>query len=308
MWFNMKKAVIDIGTNSTRLLAGALKNGQIDVIYKDLITTRLGKGVHERRRLSYDAMHRTTDAIAVLKDKALNLGAKDIKCFATSAVRDAENRQVFIDLVEKETALEIILLSGRQEALAGYLGAVDGNADKIVLIDIGGGSTEIIWGSDNEIERAVSFDIGAVRLEDIYPVGIVFNEENWCGMKEYIDDAIKGLAEIESADYKCIGIGGTITTLAAIDMGMKEYDGEKIQGYSLYADVIVEIGKNLKSLNIDMRKKVTGLSPNRADIILCGISILSSVMDKLDVDKITVSDRGNLEGIMLNSDAVTQYK
>lgn len=300
----IKKAVIDIGTNSVRLLIAGLEKGNIKVIDKKVLSTRLGEGVNSNGRLQKDPIRRTLDAIKLLIQDAIDSDVKDIFCFATSAVRDAQNREFFIQEVNRHCGIDVKVLSGDQEARAGFAGALIDSPyrdDEVVLLDIGGGSTELVRGNENNIQDALSLDIGAVRLTEMFPLDHPINYENWNSMSCYVRDMLKYECKIQSVNLPLIGVGGTITSLAAMDQELKVYRAEKIQGYCLKREAIEGLLQKLFSCSPDERKKLPGLQPSRADIILAGICILIRVMKYFSAGKIIVSDFDNLEGVLFLS-------
>lgn len=282
--------VIDIGTNSTRLMKAQIEDGQVRAIYKMLRTVRTGEGVHNTGRLSEQAMKRTLDA---LQEYAEIGKGNPVYCFATSAVRDAENRQAFMEAVKARTGLRIEVLKGEEEAEIGFLGAV-GRKGTGVVVDIGGGSTEVIFGREGNITYQHSFPVGCVRGKDVFQ-GRDFSAEE-------VSRWARGVLEREGlpnlTGQLAYGIGGTATSLAAIDLKLEEYDGQRVQGYALNRRRIAEIEKELYGTPLAQRRQIAGLEAKRADIILFGVSILGTVMDIAHIDEAMISDRDNLEGFL----------
>lgn len=272
----MKRAVIDIGSNSVRLFFEGQKDKKIN-------TTQLAEGLSFIRNLKYEPMERTAKAIKEFYDEA-RLVADEVYVFATEAVRSAQNGQNFIKMMEDDYNIKIDLLSGEKEALAGYLGASQGG--RPVVIDIGGASTEVIVGEADKIKYSKSLPVGIVRLRDICG-----NNRN--KLNNYISEKIKEYGEIKDYDYG-IAIGGTASTVVAI---LQEgYDREKVHNYRLTR---VELNMVLHKLdtvsNISM---VKGLPKKRASVIIGGILMLDHLMEKLSLDEIIVSEEDNMEGYL----------
>ncbi|MDK2823033.1 MAG: exopolyphosphatase / guanosine-5-triphosphate,3-diphosphate pyrophosphatase [Clostridia bacterium] len=289
----MKIAVIDIGTNSTRILIADYRQGNIYHLYNDLQTTRIGEGIGNSCIIKPRALERTIDCLKKYIDKCNEFNVNRIRIVATSAVRDAENK----DLVKKEvflnTGVNLEILTGEKEAKLSYLGAISdffGDKKKYVVLDIGGGSTELIYYSSQGIQYK-SVNLGAVRLSE----NILLKQE--------VSNILMGLVEgLLPNDFILVGVGGTVTTLAAIKLELDEYDPDLVHGQELDIKEINEINNWLQSLSLNERKKVKGLQPERADIILFGIFILQKVMEKLGVTKIKVSEKDILYGMIITTE------
>lgn len=300
-----KTAYIDIGTNSVRMMT--LSSDSVDCInaVKYMNTTRIGRGVDKSRKLSDEGIKDTLDALKDFKEDALKAGADEIKVIGTSALRDAENREDFLEAVKSNLGLKVDVISGDEEARLGFLGVSKGlkghikEDDYILVVDIGGGSTELIVGRNGEIEYAKSIDIGAVRLSDKFvttdPVSLVEQQ----AIADYIRISLKEvLKKVESYPIKgVIGIGGTITTIGSIALEMKAYDRKKIHNYYVPLETIYAINKKLLNQKIESRKEVVGLQPKRADIIPYGLMILHQILLSLEVSGISISEYDNLEGL-----------
>jgi exopolyphosphatase/guanosine-5'-triphosphate,3'-diphosphate pyrophosphatase len=300
-----KYAVIDIGTNSIRMLLAEVKDGEIKNSTKVLEMTRIGKGVNKTKRLSDDAMDRSIDALRKFKDLAIDYGASEIKAIATSAVRDALNKDEFITRVKEELGMEIDVISGEKEAELGFAGVIYGNMSKsqdILVIDIGGGSTEFIIGVGNEIKYRTSIDVGAVRMTDKHISTDPISDDEFNNLAQDIEKILRDVI-VKIKEYnieEVFGIGGTVTTLAAIDQNLDMYDRNKVHNYKLKTYEIEDMIDRFKSLNNDARKKIRGLQPKRADIILAGSIILYEILKALGVEQIIISDYDNLEGYIFS--------
>ena len=279
----MKKfAVIDIGSNSVRLMFVA--DGK--VLYKTLQTTRLGEGLAEKPLLKAEAIERSALAVSDFYNRAVAEGAEKVLCFATAAVRTAENRQLFLDRVYALCGLTVEVISGEEEAEIGILGAL-GNNDGGV-IDIGGASTEIVVKKDGALIYKKSVNIGVVRLKDM------------CGrekiaLEKVADEASKQYGEIPIGDT-IYAIGGTATTLAAQVLGLKEYSSEKITGAVVTMEDMQALTDKLLSMSVDEIAALPCMPKGRADVLTGGAVLFTVLMKKLGFNRLIASDRDNLEG------------
>lgn len=289
----MKKiGVIDIGTNSVRLmLATRAENGEVESLFKTIRTVRTGQGVNETKRLHPDAIERTVGAVSELCTIAREWSTEvQIAAFATSAVRDARNKQELIDQIEVNCGVKLDVLSGEDEAQTGFAGAIPpGKSGGI--IDIGGGSTEVIFGRAGKIEYAKSFNIGCVRALDIFG-----KQPDLEAVQMWAKEAFLEIKPLDDKDMLFYTIGGTATSIAAICLEMEEYDASKINHFILTKPMVSEKMRFIWSLDIEERKKLTGMEEKRADIIGFGITILDTIMEEMKLEQVIVSDADNLEG------------
>ncbi len=281
-------AAIDIGTNSTRLLVVQKTGAGWEELARKLAGTRLGEGIR-RGVLLPSAMERTAEAVELFYREALSLGAQRVVAAATSAVRDASNREEFLALVNQRTGLPVRVLSGEEEARLSYRGVISGldiEPDSTVVVDVGGGSTELIWMQSGRL-RLVSVKAGAVRLT---------GAGGRSGLAATLRPALVQVRQSKAGNL--VGVGGTVTTLAAIDQKLVEYDPRLVHGYVLTAGRIKEILSMLSSLELADRRRVPGLQPERADIILAGVEIVLAVMEGLAVNRLVVSESDILLGLI----------
>ncbi len=279
----MKKfAVIDVGSNSVRLMFVA--DGK--VLYKALNTTRLGEGLAEKPLLKPEAIERSAVAVCDFYNKAVQEGAEKVLCFATAAVRSAENRQVFLDKVYALCGLKIEVISGEEEAEIGILGAL-GNRDGGV-IDIGGASTEIVVKKDGSLIYKKSVNIGVVRLKDM------------CGRDKTLLEKVSAEASAQYGEIPLgdtiYGIGGTATTLAAQVIGLETYSSEKITGAVVTAEEMQAMADKLLSMSVEEISLLPCMPKGRADVLTGGAVLFTVLMKKLGFKRLIVSDRDNLEG------------
>ena len=288
----MIRFVIDIGTNSTRLMKAEVEENRVQVLFKTLRTVRTGEGVHYTHRLSSEAMQRT---VAALREYAELAQGSPVACFATSAVRDAANRTEFLRMVKAEAGLEVQVLSGEEEAQLGFIGAV-GKDGTGTVIDIGGGSTEIIQGTAGQLEYRHSFNMGCVRGKDIFTPP--FQKEN---VQQWARAILSEYGLPQAKNRPAYAIGGTATSLAAIDLGLRVYQRELVQGHILSLSAVRQMEQMLYAMELEQRKQLPGLEGKRADIIVFGVSILAIVMEEIGVEQVSVSDSDNLEGYLIKN-------
>ena len=273
-------AIIDVGSNSVRLMT--LADGK--VLYKTLETTRLGEGIAQTPVLKKEAIERTALAVFAFYQRAKKEGAKSVYAFATAAVRSAENGDAFVKRVKELCPLDVDVVSGEREAELGVLGALTGDG---AVLDIGGASTELVVRKEGEIVYKKSLDIGVVRLKDA------------CGDRiELLEETCKNFAAkfSDAPVTTVVAIGGTATTIGAVAAGLKEYSSEKVTGVKISADKMRELSKTLLSMPVEEIEKIPCVLKNRADIIGGGVTLLSAIMQELELLEVTVSDADNLEG------------
>lgn len=280
----MKYGVIDIGSNSVRLLLWA--DGQ--TIYKKINTTRLGAGVEKTGRLSAEAIARTAHAVAAFKQEAERAGAHKVLAFATAAVRSAANRADFTSAVKDLCGLSVEVVSGETEAKLGLIGALGGKDGGI--IDVGGASTEVTVARGGKIVYAVSADVGAVRLRD------ACGEER-AALETFIAERIAVYGEVPP--FNAYAIGGTATSLAALALELEPYDPAKTDGLVLTAADVLRWAEKLLSLSMGERLALKGMDPRRADVLGGGALLLYRVMRAVGAEQVTVSEKDNMEGYLV---------
>jgi exopolyphosphatase/guanosine-5'-triphosphate,3'-diphosphate pyrophosphatase len=288
----VRVAAIDLGTNTTRLIVADVTDGTVDAIVRRSTITRLGEGVDARRRLLPLPITRVRNCLADYRRELESLGAERALLVATSAVRDAENGEAFLGEIEWSYGFTTRLLSGEQEAdltLRG-VGAVDGET---IVIDIGGGSTELI-----ESGTRVSTELGSVRLTERF----LESDPPAAGELEELAQAIRSvLEEHDLSARRGIGVAGTVTSLAALDLGLVEYDADRVHGHRLGQDAVRAQLERLAALPLAERREVPGLEPERAPVIVAGAAILLQVMRHLGLAEIEVSERDLLDGAALEA-------
>ena len=308
----MKLAAIDIGTNSTRLLITDYRNEEFFPLERKMEITRLGRSVDKNKTIQEDSARKTLEALSgywrMLKDHDV----KKYRAVGTSAVREASNRDWFVSYIFEHLGMTIDVLSGKEEAKLDFNGAVRNVVSNhpvlkpetgaaILVLDVGGGSTEFILGDCNcSLELVKSLNLGSVSLTERFIGSGIPDNEDLTKMRRYITNKLeKTIEKIKPhKSLLVIGVAGTITTLAAIDLKLKAYDSQKIHNHVLDFQRIEEIQRHLCGLDLEERKKVTGLDPARADIIIGGTEIVLMILKMLDRKEIIVSERDILDGII----------
>jgi exopolyphosphatase/guanosine-5'-triphosphate,3'-diphosphate pyrophosphatase len=299
-------AVIDMGTNSTRLLVADVEDGRVEEIERRTTVTRLGRGVDLSRQLCADAIDDVCEAVGSYIAIYQELGAERISPIATSAVRDAINADAFLAELRERFALDARVLTGDEEAGLTYLGATAGRepgnpAGNTLVFDIGGGSTELICGRGREIAFHSSLQIGTVRHTERYlstdPPTAGAMEELAADVRFEVDRAV-GSEPGAVAEYG-IAVAGTPTSLAAIDLGIDPYDPDQVHGHKLSLTEISKMLSRLAAMTLPERLKVPGLHAGRAPTIVAGVVILVEVMRAFGLEEIEASERDILWGSAL---------
>ena len=296
----MRVSVIGIGSNSVRMLLADVTDGKLERILRDREGTRLFAGLDENNYLSEESMRRTAGAAALMVGKARAGGAEHVHIFATSASRDAANGEDFIQLVRTLTGEDLDIISGEKEACLSFLGATDGVQIPCGVIDIGGGSTEVVTGLGATVGTAVSCQMGAVRLYNMLPLQSAADLKAVIAKAdEILTDTLAGRS-LDPMPERWIGTGGTFTTLAAMVKGIRWTDRTYMHGTVLPKEKIETLAAHLADMPMEARLKLPGLQPNRADIVVHGICILLAIMEHFGMTGITVSELGNLDGFIRN--------
>jgi exopolyphosphatase / guanosine-5'-triphosphate,3'-diphosphate pyrophosphatase len=285
----MRVAAIDQGTNTTRLLVADVEDGELEEVSKRIEITRLGEGVDIRRRLLPLPITRVRNVLTGYRREAEQLGAERILLVATSAVRDAENGEAFLGEIEWSYGFVTRLLSGDEEAELTFRGAADGRVGSTLVIDPGGGSTELVVGEAGEIRSRQSVDVGSVRLTERHG-------EDVEAIAEHVASVLPSLPEVDAA----VGVAGTITTLAALDLGLEEPEGLGTHGHRLTLEAVRAQRERLAAMPLEERSRLPGLHPKRAPVIVAGAVLVEQVLEKLGTE-IEVSERDILHGAALEA-------
>ena len=288
----MRVAAIDLGTNTTRLLVADVADGRVDEVSRRTTITRLGEGVDARRRLLPLPIARVRNCLSDYRRELESLGAERALLVATSAVRDAENGEAFLGEIEWSYGFSTRLLTGDQEAELTLRG-VGGIDDETTVVDIGGGSTELIQSGSHS-----STDLGSVRLTERFLDSDPPSEDELAALTAAIRAT---LAERNGEATHGIGVAGTVTSLAALDLGLVEYDSERVHGHRLSDVAVEEQLERLAALPLAERREVPGLEPERAPVIVAGAAIQREVKRHLGLREIEVSERDILDGAALEA-------
>jgi exopolyphosphatase / guanosine-5'-triphosphate,3'-diphosphate pyrophosphatase len=288
-------AAIDLGTNSTRLLVADADDGRLKEVERLLAITRLGEGVDTSRGLAEPAVAQAGRYI----DRARELGAETVLAIATSAVRDAANGGEFLAGLERRHGIRTMLLAGEDEARMTFRGVTSARplSGEAVICDIGGGSTELIAGDPQGVDYAVSLDMGCVRMSERFLRADPPTGEEIAALRRQVAEMLP--TDVPAGEL--IGVAGTVTTLATIDLGLDEEIPERVDGHRLgRARVSAEL-ERLAAIPLAERRRVRGLMPERAPTIVAGAAILVELMERLGADTLTVSERDILHGAALSA-------
>jgi len=295
-------AAVDMGTNSIRLLVAEPKAGGLHELARDMVITRLGKGVDEHGRLGPDSLDLTLNVLQRYAGRARALGAERIRVGATSAARDSSDREVLESEVARITRSAPEVLSGEREAELTFLGATDGleAPSPFLVFDIGGGSTELVLGTERP-ERAISVDIGSVRItERIAPSDPPTNEDLDAMRNLVSEGLIPALDLIQPRRTgTLVGVAGTTTTVQALALGLERYDPEAIHRSELTLEAAADVAQLLASMTNAERRALPVMAPGREDVIVAGCLILLEILDRWGYSSCLVSERDILDGLAL---------
>jgi exopolyphosphatase/guanosine-5'-triphosphate,3'-diphosphate pyrophosphatase len=284
----VRVAAVDLGTNTTRLLVADVVGGNVDEVHRETRITRLGEGVHARRRLLPVPIARVRNALADYRRTLESLGAERTLVVATSAVRDAENGEAFLGEIEWSYGFATQLLTGDEEARLTRRGVGTRDPGTLIL-DIGGGSTELIVDDFH-----TSIDVGSVRQTERFLRSDPPTSDELAAAAESVRSL---LPDVQPAS--ALGVAGTITTLAAQDLALDEYDRKRVHGHVLTRDAARAQLERLAALPVAERRELPAMEPERAPVIVAGALILAETLDRYELDAIEVSERDILDGAAL---------
>lgn len=294
-------AAIDVGTNTVLLLVAERgPDGSFRAVDERMELTRLGRGVDRDKLLAAAAIDDTVRAIGEFAAAARAAGAAELVITATSAARDARNGSEFFERASRAAGVPVEVIPGELEAQLAYESArrdFGEDGAPLAVLDIGGGSTELTYGSGTSVSWQRSFDVGAVRLT-----------ERWLATDPPAPSELEALRRDLAAvladapqpppGSRLVGIAGTVTTLCALGLGLSSYDGSLVHGRRMTAGQVRALASRLAALPLAERRDLPGLPPKRADVIVAGAEILAGLMETLDFDEVTVSDRGVRWGLI----------
>lgn len=296
-------AVIDVGTNSVKFnISERSDDGTWRTVVDRAEVTRLGEGLDKTGEISPEAMERTVAAIAAMAAEAREKNVTTLAAVGTMGMRTARNSQQFIDAVEKRCGVKIEVIPGEEEGRLAYIAVKSGlglSEGSLAIFDTGGGSSQFTFGHGSTVDERFSLNVGAVRFTEDYGLsGIVSPEQLQAAL-----DAIAGdLSRLDGRPTPdaLVGMGGANTNIAAVKHKMAKYDPDVIQGSMLERAEVERQIELYRTSSLDDRRKIVGLQPKRADVILAGACIVKTVMDKLKKDKMSISDRGLRHGLLID--------
>jgi exopolyphosphatase / guanosine-5'-triphosphate,3'-diphosphate pyrophosphatase len=300
----VRLAALDVGTNSTRLLVADVADGIIVAEHaREMVITRLGKGVDRSGRFDPAALARTLEVLAGYAATCRRLGVERRRLVATSATRDAADRQVFLDGVRDLLGVEPEVLTGQAEAAAAYRGAtagLDGDQPTLV-VDIGGGSTELILGDGTTSRAMVSLDIGCVRLFERHLHGDPPTAAEVAALRADVAAHLARAGDVldPAAARRVIGVAGTVTTVAALALGLEAYDPRRIHRASVAAAEIAAAAEKLAAMTVAERAALPVMAPGREDVIAAGALLLDELVQRFQIREVIASEADILDGALL---------
>ena len=293
----MRVAVIDVGTYSTRLLIAEVEENKFEILKEEGNITALGRGVKQTGKLSEEAIEETLKVLKRYKDICEEYKVEKCLVLTTEAVRVAKNREVFIEEVKK-LGLEIKVISPEEEGRYAYIGAYFAvkPKGKVCVIDQGGGSTEFIFGKGLNIEEVISKPFGIVNLTERFIKSDPPREEE---LKELIEFLDRELKEVKRPVDTLVGLGGTITTLVALEYNIYPYNPKEVNGKVLTKEQIQKWFEKLSKMTIEERRKLPQIEDRRAEVIVSGVAFFWRLLEIFEKDKIVVSDWSVKEGAII---------
>jgi exopolyphosphatase/guanosine-5'-triphosphate,3'-diphosphate pyrophosphatase len=314
------RAVIDVGTNSIKVLVAEISGQEVRPLLEDSKQTRLGKGFYESHTLQPGAIAMTAKAVAKFAEIARAQNASSTRVIATSAVRDAVNASVLVDEIKNAAGLTVEIISGEQEADWVFKGVASDPAlahEPLLLLDVGGGSTEFILGQGQTQHFRRSFPIGTVRLMEMVPPGDPPKPSELIACRQWLanflraevapslepvlrressqcrqETAAPGVPRQVNAGVQLVGTGGTTSILARMENHMEDFDRARIEGTRLSLERLRWHVSHLWGMPLEARKKIVGLPPNRADVILTGAAVYEAILEGFGFSELRVSTRG----------------
>jgi exopolyphosphatase / guanosine-5'-triphosphate,3'-diphosphate pyrophosphatase len=298
-------ATIDLGSNTVRLLVAEADGPRSwRVAHREQLVTRLGEGLATAGVLGDGPMARTAETVAGYVERARALGAGVIRIVATSAVREAANGAAFAGTLERLTRAPVVVVTGQDEArltVRGVLDGLGGPAGSLLIVDIGGGSTEYTLVHDGVVRSSASLRLGVVPLAERFPFPGRVERGRFGDLEGEIRAELRRGLPPEIADARgahLVGTAGTVTTLAALDLGLQSYDAARVHGHRLDRLAIARQFERLAGLTVQERGALPALEPGRADLIVPGLAIVTVTMTEVEADGLVVSDAGLREGMM----------
>jgi len=297
-------AAFDVGTNSTRLLVADVDGGEIVAEHaREMVITRLGKGVDRTGRFDPAALARTLEVLAGYAETCRRLGVARRRLVATSATRDAADRRAFLDGVRELLGVDAEVLTGQAEAATAYRGAtatLEGDVPTLV-VDIGGGSTELILGDGRSARAMVSLDIGCVRLFERHLRHDPPTAEEAAALRADVAAHLAGVTAVldPAAADRVVGVAGTVTTVTAIALGLEAYDPRRIHRATLDAADVAAVADKLTAMTVAERAALPVMARGREDVIAAGALLLDELVRRFGIRQVTASETDILDGILL---------
>ncbi len=297
----MKVSVIDLGFNSIKLVNYSVKSdGSFKAYQNEGVKVRLGEGMDKTGYLGREPVRRTIEALKLFRDIINFDSIKHVLPVATSAVRDAGNRQYFLEQAYRETGFQFKVLTGQEEAYYSYVGALASTCIPTALFfDLGGGSLELVYTENYSIKKIKSYPLGALRLSQMFGDRGAFSKKSYNKMLEHILEVLPSQKDLNlSVDTTLVGVGGTLRALARYHQELTGYELDKIHNYRMDYSSVSGVAKKLYRMNTDELENLKAIGSNRVDTIIPGSAVISALMQVLDFDNMVVSARGLREGIM----------
>ena len=293
--------VVDLGTNSTRLLVADVDDGAVREVDRRLTITRLGEGVDERRLLLPTALARVRNTLSDYRRALQASGAERTLAVATSAVRDAENGEAFLGEVEWSYGFDTRLLSGHDEALMTFRGVSAGRevADGTLVVDVGGGSTELVLGGPAGVAWHDSLDLGCVRLTERFLRSDPPEPAELDAARAQVHALLAERVPADTHPTRAIGVAGTVTTLAVLSLGLDEEDPALVDGHELGSAWIAGQVERLAAMPVEEIRRLRGMHPDRAPVILAGAIVLAETLDHFGLEALEVSEQDIMHGAAL---------
>jgi exopolyphosphatase/guanosine-5'-triphosphate,3'-diphosphate pyrophosphatase len=293
-------ASIDIGTNTILLLIAEVDKEELKPLFEEETIVRLGEGLQKDTVLHQDAMKRGFQTLSQYMERCRTMGVQEIFAVGTSALREARNSEVFIRMIKERLGLFIEIVSGAEEAQLSFLAVatdMKGLKESLMVVDVGGGSTEFVSGKGDHVDKWVSLPLGSVRFTELFLLSDPVQEKEWERMEKEIRKSLAGIPRPRKP-FSVVAVGGTATTLASVEQGLKEFIPERIHHYALKKEALEKQLNLYRSKTIEERRKIPGLPPARADVILAGGAILYRVMEELECPSVLISYHGIRYGLI----------
>lgn len=298
----MKVAVIDLGFNSVKLVNYDVgKDGTFKAYRQEGIKVKLGEGLNKTGYLGKEQVDRTIEALRIFRDIINFDSIRHVLPVATSAVREAGNRSDFLKRIYNQTGFQFKVLSGREEGLYSYIGALQATCSPTALFfDLGGGSLELVYTENYGIKKINSYPLGALRLTQMFGgKDGTFSRKDYAKMEKHICEILPERKELDlSPDTTLVGVGGTLRAMARYDQELRDYELDKIHKYEMDAESVTSIAEKLYEMDAEELKETKAIGSNRVDTVTAGACIINSLVQKFGFEKIVVSAEGLREGIL----------